>query len=169
MNQQARVSLEALDEFRAALLRFGDICNDAITTLQLEARRAAEWVEVDRAAYWPAQYRSASDNHRSAQVSLERCELSVGPDDHRSCFEEKKAVEQTKQRMRLCEEKVRTARHWAEMINHETRDFLGDLSRLRHYLESDLPKAVALLEKLLGALERYAQTPPATEAPPESE
>ena len=159
MNQQARVSsLDALAAFRAALLRFGDVCSDSIVSLQLEARRAAEWVEVDRAAYWPAQYRRANDDHHSARVNLERCELSVGPDDHRSCYEEKKAVEAAKRRMRLCEEKVRVSRHWAQVINHETRDFLGDLSQLQHYLESDLPKAVALLEKMLLALERYSES-----------
>ena len=165
MNQSARVgSIEALAAFRAALIRFAEECQDGATSLRLESRRGAEWVEVEQSRYWPQQAREANDAVHSARVNLERCELAVRPEDRRSCYEEKKALEAARRRVRLCEEKVRTVRKWAQIMNQEAREFHGEIARLEHYLESDLPRAIAMLERMITALEKYATStaPPPT-------
>ena len=124
MNSTARVSsIDALAAFREALIRFGDACADSVVSLQMESRRGAEWIEVERVAYWPAQARQASDDRKSAEINLERCEQAIRPSDRRSCYEQKKAVEQAKARMGLCEEKVRVVRKWAPQINQAQARF----------------------------------------------
>jgi len=170
VNQSARVSsIDALAAFRVALLKFADDAMDGLTGLRLESRRGAEWVEVDRVRYWPAQARKASDDVNSARINLERCELAVRAEDRRSCYDEKKALERAKQRVRLCDEKVRTTKKWARVVVQEARDFLGELSKLEHFLDSDLPRAVAILEKMIASLSRYAETTTSLDqAPPPS-
>ena len=54
-------SLDALLNFKVALLRFSAEVEAALVTLELEARRPMEWIEGDRARYWPQQVRKASD------------------------------------------------------------------------------------------------------------
>ena len=111
MNQSARVgSIDAIVAFRAALLQFAEVCDESLTSLALESRRGAERIEVERTAYWPAQARKASDDLNSARIALERCEQAIRPEDRRSCYEEKLALENARRRLRLCEEKSRVAK-----------------------------------------------------------
>lgn len=163
MNQSARVtSIDALSAFRTALLKFEENVRDALDSLGLQAQRGADWVESDRAAYWPAQERRARDDLQAAQVALERCEMAIRPDDRRSCYDEKQAVLAARRRLRLCESKIKLIRKWARVVRQEALELSGDLGRLEHYVDQDLPRAVASLENMVQALARYAQAGPSS-------
>ena len=69
-----------------------------------------DWIEHDRARYWPHEARKASDAMAAARSELERQELAIRQEDKRSCYEARLALEQAKRRLRMAEEKVR-ARH----------------------------------------------------------
>ena len=58
--------------------------------------------------------------------------------------------------MRLCEEKVRVTRRWIQAIRQEINEFDGQVARLNNYLETDIPRAAAALERMVTALEKYA-------------
>jgi hypothetical protein len=159
-------SIDALAAVKAALLRFQTDVASALVTLEIEGRRPQEWIEQDRARYWPAQMRKASDDLNSARINLERCELAIRPDDKRSCYDEKKAFENAKRRLRLCEEKVQLVRQWRVKIQKEVEEFLVQVSKLQWYMESDYLRGVAQLERMIASLERYVQStaPPADES-----
>src|ERR1051325_7746782 len=93
-------SIEAIRLFATAMMAFEDGAEDAAVQLELEARRPVEW--IDRlSAYWPQQVRKASDSLSEARVALEVCELTISGDDRRSCYDERKALEKAKRRLRL--------------------------------------------------------------------
>ena len=94
-------SLDALRNLRAALVRFAADVEAALVALELEARRPVEWVEGDRSRYWPQQARKASELVSEARLALERCELRISGEDARYCYDERKALEKAKRRLRL--------------------------------------------------------------------
>ena len=158
MGQQARVtSVEAIQLFRGSLIEFGDETRDAVEMLILEVRRAIEWLEHDRSRYWPAQVRKASDAVVTARNDLERCELAVRAEDRKSCLVEKKALRRAKERLKLCERKVELVKHWKRTLHHEVREFQGQMFKMTDFLDTDLPRALATLERITAALDRYTQ------------
>jgi hypothetical protein len=162
--QSANVtSIDAPRQFRAALIRFMAEVEAALVALELETHRSLEWVEADRPRYWRAEARKASEAVGEARVALERCQVRIGGEDVRYCYEERKALEKAKRRLQLSEEKVQLLRRWRNELQKAVEELQVQLARARHYLESDLTKAVAALDRITAALDRYAQQtgPPA--------
>jgi hypothetical protein len=149
-------SIDAIRGFRTALLQFGGEAEDAIVMLILEARKAIQWLQQDRARYWPEQTRKAQEWVVQARNELDRCQLHYGSENAPSCFDQKKKLERAKRRLRLCEEKVKAVKRWTNTIRQELDDFDGELAKMRNWLETDLPRAAALLERMVRALDKYA-------------
>ena len=157
MDHSANVSsIDALRELRVALVQFTAESKDAIVMLTLESRKAIQWLMYDRARYWPDQLRKAQEKVVHARNDLERCQLRFGSEDAPSCFDQKKALEKAKRRLKVCEEKVKVVKKWTLAIRHELEEFNGELAKMNDWLESDLPRAIALLERMVRALDKYA-------------
>lgn len=156
MTNSARVtSIEAVRAFRAALTQFGDEAEDSVVMLQLASRKAMQWLQQDRARYWPEQVRKAQEWVMQARNELERCQLRYGSEQAPSCMDQKKALEKARRRLRLCEEKVKAVKRWTQIIRQELDNFQGELGKLTNWLEADLPRATAALERMLRALDKY--------------
>jgi hypothetical protein len=169
MDRSANVtSIDAIRDLRAAFRTFEAHSRDAVTLLTLEVRKALDWLENDRTRYWPEQVRKASERVAEARNELERCQLTYGSEDSPSCYEQKKALERAKRRLRLCEEKVKRVRHWVRTVRGEMDEFDGQMARINNCLDADVPRAVTMLERMLRALERYAETSAPTDSIPQS-
>ena len=142
---------------RSGLLAFQADAQDGVTQLVLEVRRATDWLENDRVKYWADQYRKASEAMAQARNELERRQLTYGSEETPSCYEQKKALELAKRRLRLCEEKRKTVQRWIRTVHSELHEFEGQVARMNETLDMDLPRSVAALERMLAALEKYAQ------------
>jgi len=148
-------SVDALAALRAALLKFEAGARDAVTLLQLEVRRAVDWVEQDRRRYWPEQVKQASEQLVEARNELERCQLHYGSEEAPSCYEQRKRFERAKRRLRYCEEQVRVVKRWMRSLRQELVEFEGQLAQMTNCLDADLPRAITALSRMLGALQRY--------------
>jgi hypothetical protein len=156
--QSANVaSIDALQSVKAALVQFCADIESALVAMELEARRPVEWIEGDRARYWPQQARRASDLVQEARQALDRCEIRVSSQDRPSCYDEKKALEKAKRRLQLAEDKVRVLGRWGSEMQKAAADFATQVARLRIFLETDTTKAVAAIERMSAALDRYVQ------------
>jgi hypothetical protein len=150
-------SIDALRNVKAALVQFCADVEAALVAMELEARRPVEWIEGDRARYWPQQARRASDLVQEARQALARCEVHVSSEDRPSCYDEKKALEKAKRRLQLAEDKARVVRRWGSEMQKATEDFAMQVARLRSYLETDLVKTIAAVERMATALDRYVE------------
>lgn len=148
-------SVDAIREFRNDLVVLQTALRQTIEHLLHEMRRGLEWLEIDRAAYWPAQVRKASDAVAEARINLERCMLTVRPDERRSCYDERKALERARMRLAYAEQKVRNTRSWIRVARREADELQTRLSRLGDIPERVLPTAIALLEKTSTSLDKY--------------
>jgi uncharacterized protein YoxC len=162
MSRSANVhSVEAVRHFKVVLQQYVADVGEALTDLVLEARRAVDWIENDRSRYWPAEFRRSSDAVSESRVALERCEITISPDDRRPCHDERKALELAKRRLRKAEEMLHVVRKWRVKVKHDAEDFEGQVAKLNQFLDSDIPRAVAALERMSTALDRYVTKGPA--------
>jgi hypothetical protein len=157
MNQSANVSsIDGVRDLRTSLLKFEEISRDGLTMLVLEVRRAMEWLEGDRRRYWPEQVRRASQKVVEARNGLERCELKYGSEEAPSCFEQKKALQRARRRLRYCEDQINVVKQWIRAVRQELNEFEGQTAKLTSILDSDIPHAVTTLERMLRALDSYS-------------
>ena len=152
------LSIDSLRRLKVALAAFSHEVQETIVMLDIEARRPLEWIEHDRTPYWPRELRKASDRVSEARLALQRCELSAVSDERRSCYEERLELERAKRRLRLCEEKIPTVQRWRNKLRKETEEFQVQLARMSNYLETDVPRALAALERMAAALEQYVES-----------
>lgn len=149
-------SIEAIRAFATAMRAFEDGAEDAAVQLELEARRPVAWID-ELSMYWPKEVRKASDAQSEARINLEQCELTISGEDRRSCYDERKALEKAKRRLRTAEEKVQAVRRWKVQIRKEVEEFQVQIAKLRQFLESDLVHSVTSLQRMSEALEQYVQ------------
>lgn len=149
-------SIEALHQFRAALIVFVDDASLAVQTMMMELQRSFEWVEREQPYYWNAQLKKAFDLVAQTRSSLETCRMRTVAGQRSSCIEEKQAFARAKRRLQDCQDQMKALRSWANQVRHDADEFRGRLAGLQTLLEADLPKAIALLEKAITILESYA-------------
>jgi hypothetical protein len=159
MTQSANLtSVAAIAELKAALAEFDEDVRNALVMLELESRRPLEWIEHDRTRYWPGEVRKASDTVSEARLALGRCETSTSGENRRDCYDERKALEKAKRRLNLADAKVQAVRVWRQRMQKEVTEFLVEVAKLRGFLDSDLARASATLDRMLEALDRYLAT-----------
>ena len=119
--------------------------------------------------------RETAARNPEARLTLARAQMTIDAHDHRACYEERKLVEKAKRRLELAERKVVAVRRWNMELRKEVEEFEVQSAKLQHYLESELPRALAALDRMAGALEKYLQpslpgdaAPPAATAPSEA-
>ena len=159
MSNAANVtSLDALRQFQSELRRYEVSVRSILESLTGQAHRAQDWIEHDRAKYWPREAMKAEDRIAEARADLQRAKMAALEGQHKSCLDEKKAVERAVNRLRLCEEKVRVTKHWRNQMRHKSEEFSGKMARMQNYLDNDLPRAQAALGRVIAALEKYTET-----------
>jgi hypothetical protein len=156
-------SLDAVARLRAALLAFLQGSGDALAAAQLELSRAVEWIEHDRPKFWETQLRKSFDAVAEARSALERKRIVKVGGETPSAHDEQVALEKAKRRLRHCEEMQDVVRKWQAAIQHEIKEFTARLGQLNGWLETDGPRAIAALERMLTALESYVSMAPPTD------
>ncbi len=165
MSHSARVqSIDALGIFAGALRSFGDEASVALAELEAEVNRAIQWVRYDLKEYWTRQIRLAQTEVAEARLNLERKQIFQDPDERRSFWEEKKALEAAQRRLRVGQEKLEAVRRWTRLLDREFMDYKGNVAPLAGWLQADLARGLALLKRLSGTLESYVSLESAGEA-----
>jgi hypothetical protein len=150
-------SIDALAGLKSTLQQFDAKVRDAIIQLNLSARRPLDWIEHDRSQYWPREVRRAVDAVSEARLTLARAQATIDPNDHRSCYEERKQLDKAKRRLALAESKVAAVRRWKQELRKEIEELEVQSAKLQLYLDSDLSQAIAGLGRMADALDRYVQ------------
>jgi len=159
-------SIEVIEDFTAALKKYQEEAAAALTDLQLEVQRAIDWIHHDRRAYWNQQVRRGWDRVGQAKADLEQARTFRRVAEHQpACREEKKALDETKRRLQLAEEKLEAVRHWSRAVDRAVIDYRGNLGPLARWLEIDLPQLLATLDRLSRSLQSYLAAEAPAEAP----
>ncbi len=170
MSKSADVrSVEAIERLRRALIRFNSRAADAVETLESQLRRAGDWIENDRPAYWRDQSRNAHDDAHQAKLDLERCLMFPVADEKPACREEKAVLRAAKERETYCLEKIEKVKQFARQIDHEQHEFSGRVGHLKQALETELPRAERMLREVLRRIDAYqVEQAPAVDTVPDA-
>jgi len=165
MTNAARVtSIDAVREFRAALLVFLHDARDALLSVELENRRALEWISDGQPNFWRNEIRRGEEAVLRAKDDLHRCRASPLPGGGvPSCMEERKALERAQNRLVHARDKAETTKRWSRTVQHEITEYTGRANQLHGTLDADMPEAVKFLDRALASLDAYASSVPAPE------
>ena len=151
--------VEAIANFLVALRRFQDESLTAIAMLNQQVARALQFFDHDLPGQWKRQVRHCYDDISEARVRLEtRRNRTVGG-QRPACIEEQQDLAKAKKKLEETEEKVELTRRWAINLHQESDEFRGRSGRCKYYLENDLQKTIALLERTLSSVEKYLDRP----------
>jgi hypothetical protein len=167
-------SLTAISEFRSALCTFMVEARQSLAALEMEARRAVDYITHDQAQHWNSEVRRGREQVQQRKLDIHNTRTFKRIGDYvPSCIDEKKELAKAERRLHLAEVKVEAVRHWGRVAEQAFREFQARLAQFVSILDGDLPKATARLARMLATLDRYmaVQAPPAardlTEAPAE--
>src|SRR5205085_1394999 len=162
MRTPARVtSVDALGDFHAALNAFRAEALDALTALDLEVRRSFDWL-ADQRRFWQKTVRECQDAVTRARAELAQKQMTLPGMRQPDTTREEENLWLAKRRLQAAEEKLELTRRWEPKLQRAVDEYAGPVRHLANVVESDLPKAAALMQKLIASLEAYlAQAPPA--------
>jgi exonuclease VII large subunit len=157
MTQAARLtSIDAVREMSAAMTVFRTEMVAALDEIDMEIRRALEWIHHERKQYWDGEARRGMERVTEARIQLQQAMTSKRVADHEpSCYDEKKAVDRAKRRADLAEKKKAVVRHWQHAIDHAVNEYRGGRTQLSSWLDAEVPRGLATLERLSQSLESY--------------
>src|SRR5262245_16383867 len=139
-------SIDAIREFRAAVVEFAQEARSALVDVELEVRRSQEWLMETQPAYWQNEVRKSYDAINDAKQELHRAGMRTLPGGETpSCMEEKKAVDRAQRRLAHAQEKLERTREWARAEQHEISEYEGRAMQLGNLLDGMIPKALSFL------------------------
>jgi hypothetical protein len=159
MSTQADVkSLDTLAFVKAALAAYAHETSGSLDEIELEGRKAVDYITVDQAAYWKAEVRRCGDLVNQAIKDLEHCRAfkKVG-DNQPACAEEKKNLEKARAKLANAEQKAEAVRRWTPLVLQQYRETCVRLVHFREVVDVDCPRAIARVEQMLKSLEAYGQ------------
>ena len=154
-------SLDALRDLRLALIAFGERTGTALGELRSKIDRTMAWLEQDRPLFWREQERRAYDGVASARVGYETCRMRTVGGRHSECIEEKIALQRAKVRLERCQQKMEVVRRWNVEAGRQVDEYRGRSGPLQRFLEDELPNVLAMLSRMIAAIEAYANVQPA--------
>src|SRR5262245_14096982 len=157
MNPSANVlETTTLVEFRAGLCTFTERAKDALGILDLDIRRARDWLE-EQTALWKKAVRHAEDRLLQAKNELTRRRLMRIGDRPPDCTEQEEALELAKRRLEFAQERFGNCRRWQRALPEALIDYEGPSNQLTALLEGQMPRMLAYLESKIASLEEYTQ------------
>jgi len=163
MAQQARVtSLDELESFRTSLIIFMGKANRALDQVSDEVKRTRNWLNHDQRLFWETQAKRRQKLLDQANQELISARYSEFKD---SVSVQQMAVRKAKAALQQAEEKLLKVKGWSRNYDHETDPRVRKLESLRHFLETDIPKAIAYLSQTQRTLEDYTERSAPVEAP----
>jgi hypothetical protein len=124
--------------------------------MEMEARRALEYITVDQAQAWATEVRRGREKVQECKIEIHNARTFKRIANYTpSCIEEKKALAKAERRLHVAELKVEAVRHWGRIAEQAFREFQARLAQFISMLDGELPKGVAALERMMASLDRY--------------
>src|SRR6478672_11008662 len=146
-------SIDALRDWHAALTTYGEGLADALAGIELEIRRAYEWLD-EQVALWRRAVRDCEEEVTRAKAELSQRKFQTFDGREPDCTVQEKNLRMARARLEYAEEQVAKCRQWIGRLPKLIDEaYTGPARRLGNLLEADLPKGLATLARSVAALE----------------
>lgn len=146
--------LEVIQSLRETLVHFAERLIVALSTTDAEITGAYRFLE-ERKHSWSLKLKELEEYLVEAKLYLGRKELDrfFGYKIDATVAEEE--VRKAKVKRNNAETKIQNIKKWKPKLDHMVRDYTGPKLGLLRWAETDVPRAIALLDSKLDALEKY--------------
>lgn len=151
-------NLELLRELRVAMIGFAETVKAAISDADGEVGRVVRWLDGTAEPHWRMQIKKLQDAILQLKEEIRKKVLYKAVDGTRySAVDEKKQLQILQRRLEEAERKLQNIKHWKRQIEVELNQYRGQVLQLQRTAEDDVPRAVALLDRLSDSLDAYAR------------
>jgi len=166
MADAARIdSIDVIRTFRAALWKFAETANAALGDAESDVNKTLVWLENEQQTHWQHQVRVRMEAVAAAKDKVRQKQLfkdSTGR--QQSAVDEQKLLSIAQRKLQEAEQKLAATKAWSRRMQRETHNYKGGVQRLQTVISVDLPNAVASLDRMYAALEKYVAAGPASAA-----
>lgn len=155
MSQANVRSVDALKDFKNALIAYAEEARNALSGVDMDVRRTRDWLERDQLMYWQTQVKKRNEQVSQARADLFRRQISQGNSGSVSDGDQKEALRLAIQRLRQAEEKLEKVKRWAPVLQHATAEYNSAARPLGDRLAGDLVASLALLDRMVASLDAY--------------
>jgi hypothetical protein len=170
MSSQATVhSVEALNQFRAALSLYGEETLAALGAVGAEVRRTVLWLEQNRPGYWHDQIKRRRELVSQAKAEVFRKKLQKRPDYAPPMSEQMENLRKAEASLQDAEKRLTLVRKWQPRLQHAVLEYQASVQRIKDIAATDIPNAALLLGRIVDSLEAYLRVQPPSGAGPEAD
>jgi hypothetical protein len=155
--QGARVeSVDAIRLFRAALIKFAESGNVALTSADSDIERALAWLQREQTVYWSNQVRKRHEFVQRCEDAVRQKRIFKGFDGReQSAVDEMKALSNARRMREEAEQKVIAVKRAIQTLQKEGQLYKGRVQKLATTLQQDIPNAVRMLDAMVAQLDGY--------------
>jgi hypothetical protein len=154
MAEQAKItSVEAIEQFRAAMILFLSQARPAIEEISGEIVRAKNWLQHDQRRFWENELRVRGRKLEEAKGELFNARLSSFQE---STSLQQMAVQRWQRAAREAEEKMAVLKKWNRELENRSGPLVKQAEQFQTFLTIEMPKAIAYLAQAVKTLEAYA-------------
>lgn len=153
-------SLDALERFRIALIKFVEGVSVALDEAEAEVQRTDTWLKQEQPAYWKHQLALRTELCARAKSALKRKQLqTTGMNNRPSCVDELKELARAEHALEEARQKQAEVRRWSRLFELEGFSYTAAAQRLRTASQTGLPRALVQLDAMIQAIEAYGASP----------
>jgi hypothetical protein len=135
---------------------FAHDAREALTSFDTEVARTLDWLLEEMPQFWKNEIRRCEEALQEARIDLERCRNTPLPGGGTpSCMEQKKALDRAKAKLQYAHDKFDATRKWGAVASREASEYSGRSNQLGSVFDSELPKAILVLDRVMRSLEAY--------------
>jgi len=153
------LSIQALEEFKGHLTRFNTQAQEVLNAAEIEIRRTLDWLQ-ERLNYWRNEVRRRQEILAQAERALAACRAGGWYDKNGyyhepPCTAQWEAVRRARTYLAEAESELRTVQEWTRLVERQAEEYRRQAQRLKAWLDGELPKANAFLERKITTLQSY--------------
>ena len=147
-------SLDALQDFRSALIHFIDKAKRATSAAESEVYSVQSWVSQTQVMYWRTEIRKSEENLSQAKSELYRASISQ-PDNPRGPTDQIKLVQKREAEIKHAQKQLDRTKHWTRVLEHQNHEYRSAMAPLTASLDGDLQKTVVKIDNAITSIELY--------------
>jgi hypothetical protein len=157
MAEGARVySIDAIKVFRAALIKYAEAGNVALTSADSDINRMLGWLERDQTMHWQMELRKRHEFVLRCEDAVRQKTLYKNVDGTaKSAVDELKALQAAKRKREEAEQKQLAVKKSIQILRKESMMYKGRVQKFATAIQTDLPAAVHRLDNMLDHLAAY--------------
>ncbi len=149
-------SIAELRGWVAALAAYRSEAAETVSSANMEIQRGYEWV-AEQLAMWQKAVRDCEEEVAQAKRDLAARKIPGWDGKEPDTTIQERNLRRAKARFEHAEEKVRICRSWvAKLPKAVEESYSGPSHRLSNFLDGELASGLAMLERQIEALEKYA-------------